>query len=245
MLLALASPFALSATPKDKVDKGYKAPDKPLMDGKYEQIRWPYLMPDEDLEAIANSPAYLMDIPEGGDLDVPLNSPLNAKNKPKPENAYERALVSTKIRPEFNNRLVKIPGFIVPLDITEDNKATTFFAVPFFGACIHVPPPPPNQIIYARYKKGVALEKLYDAVWFYGRLKTEKITNDMATAAYTLDVEKVVEFKPTDHYWTAGRILARVVRSLARNAQSEFWSENDLCDNASVCVQFYHMVFRG
>lgn len=200
MLLALAAPMATSATPKDKEDKGYKAPAKPVMDGKYEQIRWPYLMPDEDLEAIANPPAYLSAIPEGSELDAPLDTPLDATKKAEPKNAYERALVSTKIRPEFNNRLVKIPGFIVPLDITEDDKATTFFAVPFFGACIHVPPPPPNQIIYASYKKGVVLEKLYDPVWLYGRLSTEKITNDMATSAYSIQVDKVVEFKSTDKY---------------------------------------------
>lgn len=200
VLLAMVSPVALSATAKDKVDDGNRPPAKPVMDGKYEQIRWPYLMPDEDLEAIANPPAYLLNIPEGGELDMPLDSPLDATKKSEPKNAYERALVSTKIRPEFNKRLIKIPAFIVPLDITEDDRATTFFAVPFFGACIHVPPPPPNQIIYASYDKGVVLEKLYDPVWLYGRISTDEITNDMATAAYSIKIDKVTEFKPTDHY---------------------------------------------
>lgn len=199
-LLVTVVPSAFSASPKDKVDDGTKRPAKPVMDGKYEQLRWPYLMPDEDLEAIANPPESLLEIPEGSELDIPLDSPLDTTKKPEPKNAYERALVSTNIRPEFNNRLIKIPAFIVPLDITEDDKATTFFAVPFFGACIHVPPPPPNQIIYASFDKGVVLEKLYDPIWLYGTLRTDKITNDMATAAYTLKVDKVKEFKPTDHY---------------------------------------------
>lgn len=200
LLLALISPAVLSATPKDKVDKAHKAPAKPVMDGKYEQIRWPYLMPDEDLEAIANPPEYVLNIPEGSELDVLADPSLDASKKQAPKNAYERALVSTKIRPEFNKRLVKIPGFIVPLDINEDDKATTFFAVPFFGACIHVPPPPPNQIIYATYKEGFLLERLYDPVWLYGRLSTEKIENDMATSAYSIKVDKITDFKPTDKY---------------------------------------------
>jgi hypothetical protein len=43
---------------------------------------------------------------------------------------------------------VRLPGFIVPLEVSKEGKVTEFFLVPYVGACIHVPPPPPNQLIY-------------------------------------------------------------------------------------------------
>ena len=66
---------------------------------------------------------------------------------------------------------------------------TEFFIVPFFGACIHVPPPPPNQIIYVKYPQGFKLEELYYPFWLSGMLKTSLVENDMATAAYAMDVK--------------------------------------------------------
>ncbi|MGL4829805.1 MAG: DUF3299 domain-containing protein, partial [Vibrio sp.] len=51
------------------------------------------------------------------------------------------------VRTELNGSRVKIPGFVIPLE-GDDQKVTEFLLVPYFGACIHVPPPPPNQIIY-------------------------------------------------------------------------------------------------
>ena len=55
----------------------------------------------------------------------------------------------------------RIPGFVVPLKTTEDIRILEFFLVPYYGACIHVPPPPPNQIIHVKYKEGFTLEALY------------------------------------------------------------------------------------
>lgn len=60
---------------------------------------------------------------------------------------------------------VKLPGFIVPLDVGKDGMVPEFFLVPYFGACIHVPPPPPNQIIYVKMAKGIALDSIYEAYW--------------------------------------------------------------------------------
>ena len=52
------------------------------------------------------------------------------------------------VNTELDGKQVKIPGFIVPLDVAKDGTVSEFFLVPYFGACIHVPPPPPNQIVY-------------------------------------------------------------------------------------------------
>jgi hypothetical protein len=86
---------------------------------------------------------------------------------------------------ELNGKLVKIPGFVVPLE--GDSETTTeFLLVPYFGACIHVPPPPPNQIVYVTFSTGVPIDNLYDAVWVTGVIATEGWEGDIATVGYRL-----------------------------------------------------------
>ncbi|WP_340678075.1 DUF3299 domain-containing protein [Paraglaciecola sp.] len=85
----------------------------------------------------------------------------------------------------LNGKLVKIPGFVVPLE--GDSELTTeFLLVPYFGACIHVPPPPPNQIVYVKISEGVPISNLYDAVWVTGTLSTASWQGDLATVGYSL-----------------------------------------------------------
>ena len=59
-----------------------------------------------------------------------------------------------RVRLDLNDEDVRIPGFIVPLEYKESEIVTRFLLVPYFGACIHEPPPPPNQTIYAVYEPG-------------------------------------------------------------------------------------------
>jgi len=99
------------------------------------------------------------------------------------------------VNKELNGQSLKIPGFIVPLDIGKDGLVSEFFLVPYFGACIHVPPPPPNQIVYVKMAKGVALDSIYEAYWITGRMKTTNKTTRLGAAAYQLDATKVEIYK--------------------------------------------------
>ncbi len=99
------------------------------------------------------------------------------------------------VNKELDGQNVKLPGFIVPLDIGKDGLVSEFFLVPYFGACIHVPPPPPNQIVYVRMSKGIALESIYDAYWITGRLTLQNKTTRLGAAAYHLAGEKVEIYK--------------------------------------------------
>jgi hypothetical protein len=94
---------------------------------------------------------------------------------------------------ELNGQYVKIPGFVVPLEGDADN-ITEFLLVPYFGACIHVPPPPSNQIVYVKFSEGVPITNLYDAVWVTGILSTDGWKGDIATVGYTLKGQVVTEF---------------------------------------------------
>ncbi|WP_395787720.1 DUF3299 domain-containing protein [Aquimonas sp.] len=85
----------------------------------------------------------------------------------------------------------KLPGYIVPVTITEDNKISEFFVVPYFGACIHVPPPPPNQIVFAKPDEPIEMTEIWAAYWVYGKIEVKPTRNSVAQSYYTIDVQKV------------------------------------------------------
>lgn len=90
------------------------------------------------------------------------------------------------VRQELNGSIVKIPGFVIPLE-GDEKMVTEFMLVPFLGACIHVPPPPPNQLIYVRFKGGAPVQELWDVVYIVGRLTTETVNHEIAEVGYTLE----------------------------------------------------------
>jgi len=90
------------------------------------------------------------------------------------------------VREELNGSKVKIPGFVIPLE-GDDKIVTEFLLVPYFGACIHVPPPPPNQILYVKFEKGAPIQQLWDVVYVVGKLKTQHVSHEMAEVGYLLD----------------------------------------------------------
>lgn len=98
---------------------------------------------------------------------------------------------SFRAMPEFDNQRIKLAGYIVPAQTTADGELSEFFLVPYFGACIHVPPPPPNQIVFARLEKPIPMTEIYDAFWITGTMKIERFQNDIAATAYTMAVEDV------------------------------------------------------
>ncbi len=161
---------------------------------EYPLIQWTDLMPADDLEALLNPPAYITDIPENSPEDQLSNQMKNAITNAK-DDRYQQALVSERVRPEFDKRKVKIPGFVVPLDFDSQMVITEFFLVPFFGACIHSPPPPPNQIIHVAYKKGLKLENLYDPFFIEGTMAIKRVSaQEMGTSAYSIDVSKIYPY---------------------------------------------------
>ena len=90
---------------------------------------------------------------------------------------------------ELDGELVRIPGFVLPFEYSASGKILEFLLVPYFGACIHVPPPPPNQLVYVTAEKPADLGKQWEPVWAIGVLRTQKHINDLGDAAYTLELQ--------------------------------------------------------
>ncbi|GAD00250.1 DUF3299 domain-containing protein [Agarivorans albus] len=89
---------------------------------------------------------------------------------------------------------MRMPGFIVPLE-SDGNKITEFFLVPFFGACLHLPPPPPNQIIHVSHPKGIDMIEPWEVVWISGEMQVKATdVKGLASAGYSMTLNKNVEF---------------------------------------------------
>jgi hypothetical protein len=160
-------------------------------DSRFRTIEWIELMPQDDLDALLNPPESLDDIADGS-VEDQISSQMQLALEQTSDRRYQQALISQRVVLEFDGQAIRLPGFIVPLAFNEDQQlATKFFLVPYFGACIHMPPPPPNQIVYAEYDKGIEINSLYQPYWLLGVLSTSLTENDMATAAYSIKVEKV------------------------------------------------------
>jgi hypothetical protein len=91
---------------------------------------------------------------------------------------------------ELNGKRVRIGGYVVPLDF-EATTVKEFLLVPFVGACIHVPPPPANQIVYVKAEKGFEIGGAFDPVTVTGTIKTETAFTGLADAGYSIDAESV------------------------------------------------------
>lgn len=91
---------------------------------------------------------------------------------------------------ELDGQRVSIGGYVVPLDF-ESTKVKEFLLVPFVGACIHVPPPPANQIIYVKPAEPFAIKATFDPVWVTGKISVAPMFTGLAETGYSIAAEKV------------------------------------------------------
>ncbi len=88
---------------------------------------------------------------------------------------------------------VRIPGFVVPLEDSKDGMKE-FLLVPYFGACIHSPPPPANQIVHVLPKSPAKGLRSMDAVWITGTLATVRTDSYMGAASYRIEAMSVAPY---------------------------------------------------
>ncbi|MDR2638092.1 MAG: DUF3299 domain-containing protein [Zoogloeaceae bacterium] len=96
--------------------------------------------------------------------------------------------------PALAGRAVRLPGYLVPLDMDKQG-IREFLLVPYFGACIHTPPPPANQIIHVRSATPIKGLRTMDAVWVSGKLEVTRSNSVMGISGYRMTASKVVKYK--------------------------------------------------
>lgn len=93
----------------------------------------------------------------------------------------------------MNGQEIRIPGYVVPLDQQADG-IREFLLVPYFGACIHTPPPPANQIIHVHMEHPLDLHAM-STVWVSGRLEVMRSETEMGKAGYRVERARVQPFE--------------------------------------------------
>ena len=123
-------------------------------------------------------------------------------NSEEAQTAYEELkakLSSAPIVMTLNGEFIKLAGFIVPLDFDFDSETfSSFLLVPYYGACIHVPPPPSNQIVHITSPQPLQQEWLDYAVWAVGTLKTESVYSEYGFAGYSMQNAKLEKYEEED-----------------------------------------------
>ena len=150
--------------------------------GRYREVKWDELIsPSWNPEAIIKS----------------MNLGLMMDGDPRANAALE------KLRQEWDNAPgnpaldgaeVRLAGFVVPLE-REGNALREFLLVPYFGACIHVPPPPANQIVHVVSPKPVPNAATMDAVWVSGKLALSATATAMGRSSYRLTAATVEAYR--------------------------------------------------
>ncbi|GAB3741125.1 DUF3299 domain-containing protein [Silanimonas algicola] len=133
------------------------------------EIDWLELLPPEDLKALEEMP----EIDHEGQMQMP------------------QVMSSTKTVAAMDGVKGKVPGYLVPIAFDDQQRVTEMFLVPYFGACVHVPPPPPNQLIYIKPENPIELGNLWDAYWVHGTVRASLVENAMATSAYAMELDRL------------------------------------------------------
>jgi hypothetical protein len=149
-----------------------------------EELEWDAMIP-EDFQ-----PEKIME--QFGDInELDDDDPRAQKVLEELEAAWNAAPVVKSL----DGKRVRLPGFVVPLE-GDGEKLSEFLLVPYYGACIHVPPPPANQTVYVKVPKGDAkIRQAFDTVWVSGTMSAKSFDSDLATAGYQIEAEEVTPYE--------------------------------------------------
>lgn len=199
----LSQPPTLPALPEDAPEIGTSVAaiikEEPVADssgaeqetdsGDVTKIMWEDLIP-EDFQPdriMAKYQAQIDKIPEGSPEERVLFDKIMAEFNDAPPNDT------------LNGKQVRIPGFVTPLD-EHEGMVTEFLLVPYFGSCIHSPPPPVNQTILVNpvAGKSISLEEIYEPVWVTGLMKVAFNNTDLAQAGYLIEGAQLEVYQEED-----------------------------------------------
>ncbi len=189
MILVMGSAFA-----SPPIDNGLRSffrkegPDK--LNYNYREVKWEALVPKgwNPMQGFNNSIMGLND-----------NDPRAMAALKKMRKAWD----SAPTEPSLNGERIRIAGFVVPLE-SDQGQLQEFLLVPYFGACIHTPPPPANQIIHVinpAVNKSLKRVGIMEVVWVSGRLEVKRsrvVENAMEIAGsvgYQMTAEFVEPYK--------------------------------------------------
>ncbi len=107
---------------------------------------------------------------------------------------YRTGKVSPSLK-ALDGKMVKIPGYMVPLE-DDSEVVTEFLLVPYVGACIHTPPPPPNQIVQVKMNNQKKVKmSFWDPVWVHGKLEIATVKSPYGDVGFQLAGIQIEPYK--------------------------------------------------
>ena len=94
----------------------------------------------------------------------------------------------------LDGKAVDVAGYVVPTEFDGAGTVKEFILVPAFGYCIHVPPPPPNQMVYVTMKEKTTFEDLWLPVVVHGTLSLKAVESEFGDVSFGLSGEKIVKY---------------------------------------------------
>ena len=155
----------------------------PLWAAEPRDLAWSEMIPPDAPPEVPNM-TPLHDLSQMGNA-------LSAESAP----AAKQDLPDAPVVKALDGQQIRLPGYIVPLEVSEEGRTTDFLLVPYFGACIHVPPPPSNQIVHVKSEVGVKLDELYQPYWVEGPMQVKPSTSELADAGYQMEAEKIYVYE--------------------------------------------------
>lgn len=133
------------------------------------------------------------DVPAEVDRAIAAGDPVTLDWKTMAALDYNTGAMPESLK-KLNGVVVRIPGFMVPLEDTE-TRVTEFLLVPYFGACIHVPPPPPNQMAHVLMQRNQEVEvNLWDPIWIVGKLTIENVESPYGMVGFQVTGERILPY---------------------------------------------------
>ncbi len=176
---------ALSAGLAGCADSGDGAQKASSSDVEVRELTWEELMPEGEVERLAQlyEDFYAeleTTLPDGG-------ASIDAIVEGSAADSMQQ-IGTFNVVTALDGLTVRLPGYVVPLDF-DSERYDEFLLVPYFGACLHTPPPPPNQIVYVTADPAARIESIYEPVWVQGVLSATRHDTDTGNAAYTLALD--------------------------------------------------------
>ncbi|MBN8731298.1 MAG: DUF3299 domain-containing protein [Acidobacteria bacterium] len=94
-----------------------------------------------------------------------------------------------------NRQTARVPGFMIPFE-DDDEMVSEFLLVPNAGACVHTPPPPPNQIVHVKMENARKIKlSFWDPVWVQGKFEVVTVSSPYGDVSYQMAGRLVEPYK--------------------------------------------------
>lgn len=191
-----ATAESVAAADATAVEQTKAEPGEPV------EITWEQLMPAGEEDRLADLYENYYD-----ELDRKMAADAQRLESAEPGSADAEALVAAIVEGSANDTMeqigtfnvveslngssIRLPGYVVPFDFSAESSYREFLLVPYFGACLHTPPPPPNQILFVKADPAAKIDDIYDPVWVEGVIRTGEFNSELGDSAYELSLSKV------------------------------------------------------